>query len=766
MPLPKPTETETEKEFVDRFMKNEMAMAEYTEKDRRYAVAKDIWERAKQDCNEAVIETETRITLASITGSAWEVVLIQPGISLGDPSYNWTPKFLEENVKMFEGVSINAYELPNEWYTHLPDHLTNAKNYLVKQNLGVVTKAWFDRKEGVKGLIRFYDKDNTAVRRIINSPDSLGLSIDSRIRGIQEISNGKKIIRPTQLLELSSVDIVTRPAAGGKFNRAVAGQNKKPEENKMKDKMIKFIRENRPDLLAEFEDTAKMADDEVLKLYKTAIEPDQTRKEPDKEENRAVMSEDEVLKKIEEIATQYEQRAVCGRMLAKALSDSNLPEAAKKRLEEQFEGVVFEKTSLDDAIKAEREYLSSMNVPGFDIPDQSRKDVGPGTLEKIQMALDLAFGLSPEQSIRSRQDDFVDGNEIRTAQSVEDYKGVKPISGIRELYTLLTGDNEVNGRFYRDSLPGDLRARQDLTSGTFTYVLGNTMYRRLVSDYNEPNYQENLLISIRKPVADFRQQEAVMIGYFDNLSTVDPETADYAEIASVSDEESTYSVVQRGNILSVSRKTIINDDMSVIQRLVGRLGRAARRTHAEYVWNFFVSNGTASDGVAWFHAGSHSNLGSTALSFAEALTAYKALAKMTEKDSGKRIGLLDDPGVKPTLIYPIDLMETGESIVNDDDYYTSNDLTTKTRNPLKGKIKGAQISTLTDANDWGMIMPPNVIDVVEMGYLKGRQEPEMFTADSPQSEQVFVADKVRYKIRHEYAGAVIDYRSGYKAVVA
>jgi hypothetical protein len=183
------------------------------------------------------------------------------------------------------------------------------------------------------------------------------------------------------------------------------------------------------------------------------------------------------------------------------------------------------------------------------------------------------------------------------------------------------------------------------------------------------------------------------------------------------------------------------------------------------VWAKFTGNATASDGVAWFHSSSHGNLGSSALSFSTAIAAYKALAKMTEKDSGKRIGLLDDPMVKPTLVFPIDLMETGEEIVNDDHYYTTNDLTDKTRNPLKGKIEGAQVSILTDANDWGMIMPPNVIDIVEMGYLNGRQEPEMFTADSPQSEQVFVADKIRYKIRHEYAGAVIDYRSGYKAVV-
>jgi hypothetical protein len=38
-------------------------------------------------------------------------------------------------------------------------------------------------------------------------------------------------------------------------------------------------------------------------------------------------------------------------------------------------------------------------------------------------------------------------------------------------------------------------------------------------------------------------------------------------------------------------------------------------------------------------------------------------------------------------------------------------------------------------------------------------------ADTPTSEQVFVADKIRHKVRHEYAGAPIDYVGAYKAVV-
>jgi hypothetical protein len=53
-----------------------------------------------------------------------------------------------------------------------------------------------------------------------------------------------------------------------------------------------------------------------------------------------------------------------------------------------------------------------------------------------------------------------------------------------------------------------------------------------------------------------------------------------------------------------------------------------------------------------------------------------------------------------------------------------------------------------------------------MGYLNGKEDPELFVCDGVQAEQVFVADKIRYKIRHEYAGANIDYRGGYGAIVA
>jgi hypothetical protein len=110
-------------------------------------------------------------------------------------------------------------------------------------------------------------------------------------------------------------------------------------------------------------------------------------------------------------------------------------------------------------------------------------------------------------------------------------------------------------------------------------------------------------------------------------------------------------------------------------------------------------------------------------------------------------------------------METVNKIATEQFYYSANDLTTKLPNPLAGKINPVVSSLLTDANDWYLMLPPGVIDIVEMGYLNGREDPELFVADMPQSEQVFVADKIRHKIRHEYAGALIDKNGGYKASV-
>lgn len=724
--------------------------------------------RGRQEETDEVFETLLRLDQAKDPeGAVWDIIITEPGFTKN--GWYQPEDVVREAAGLFEGVDVNLYELPSKDATHVGNDLFPIKSLLVKNKAGWIDNVKYIAGRGLTGVLHFLDSAKwiganilKAVKDGVNPP--YGLSYDCPVRAKKDVVNGTPVIRAIKFLAADSVDLVTRPAAGGKFNRAIASmrtaQSHKEDRVMNKKQLWDLITEKRPDLLngKEFD---KVTDEEMLGLARMAMEPAQ------KSDNGDGGTNDNFITK-----EQFDQFR-CSMALDAALGEScKLPKPAKDRIRTIFKDKIFKQEDLDRSITDEMDYIAQMAIPpeGGDVA-ASHIIVGIGTLERAQMAVDRLFGLNKDDMTAFAKMERLDHqpffSDIRSRMDYEKFDEVPTFKGLRDMYLFFTGDKEVTGRFMPKNLPADLRARMDITSSTFSYVLGNTLGRRLVKDYNAVNYNEDLLISVRKSVADFRQQEAVNVGYFGDLDTVDPEAADYEEISAITDEESTYAILQKGNILTITRKTIINDDITLIQRLVGRIGRAARRTHGKYVWNFFINNANCSDGTAWF-TNPHGNLGSGALSLptGTALAAYQALAKMTEKDSGERIGLLDDPSIKPTLIYPVDLLATGESVVNDDDYYTSNDLTTKTRNPMKGKVNGAMITLLTDATDWGMLMPPAVADMIEMGYLNGRQEPEMFVADMPQSEQVFVADKIRHKIRHEYAGAVVDFRSGYKAVVA
>jgi|GEM_PF-357724 len=682
-------------------------------------------------------------------GTAWEVIICQPGHTLN----GWfiPDEVLRDAAALFEKVDVNLYELP-QGASHVPDPLFDLKSLLVKNKVGWIDNVKHAAGVGLKGVLHFLDSAKWLGKNLLSAMKdgvaTYGLSYDCPVRAMKAVIDGKQVVKVVKFNRADSVDIVTRPAAGGKFNRAVASMPAQKREDIMdKKKIWDMIHATRPDLLKgkEFD---KISDQEIEALARMAMEPEKKEPAPSNEVN--------LLR--------------CEMLLDKTLGGiTDMPDILKDNIRRSFMGKVFTKEDLDKAIADGKDLQAKLiPQPPADSVTASSVTGGLGTLERAQMAVDRMFGLTKDDMLKLAGERTLDNRpffaDMRSVQDYQDFDKVPVFHSLREMYAFFTGDPNVDGVFRKDKLPVDMRARADINSGTFTYVLGNTMARRLVSGYRAADFGESLLISVRKSVKDFRTQEAVLVGGFGDLPTVDPEAQDYPEAAAITDEESTYTVGQKGRILSITRKTIINDDISVVQRLINNQGLDARRTHAKYVWAFWKDNANCSDGTAWF-TGGHGNLGATALSFAQALVAYIALAKMTEKDSAERIGLLAAPAKKLNFIYPPDLRATAYQIINQEVYYTSNDLTTATQNSLIGKLNGFENPLLTDTNDWGILLPPDVIDMVEMGYLNGRQEPELFVADMPQSEKVFMADKIRYKIRHEYGGAVIDFRSGWKAQV-
>jgi hypothetical protein len=348
---------------------------------------------------------------------------------------------------------------------------------------------------------------------------------------------------------------------------------------------------------------------------------------------------------------------------------------------------------------------------------------------------------------------------------VEGSPEIKAFKGLREAYVVMTGDPLVSGQLPRRKL----QSQEAIVSADFPFLLANTINRRVLQDYREVNYHTDRLISFQGSASDFKAQEASRVGYFSDLDDVDPEVADYQEAVKPGEEHISYNVGQKGNLLTITRKTIINDDLSGITRRVKGWGRAAHRTLARFLWGFYLNNATYDgDATAWFTAGggSHLNLGTTALSAAELLVVVTALMDMTEPDSGEKLGLDEDMKRRLTLVVPHALWGLATKV--NQAQYLAADFTPNPVYQLFG-ASNERIITLaleSDANNWGVLCDPNDRDILEVKFLNGQVEPETFLADTPTVGQMFVADKLQYKIRHEYGADLLDFRNGFKEVVA
>ena len=71
----------------------------------------------------------------------------------------------------------------------------------------------------------------------------------------------------------------------------------------------------------------------------------------------------------------------------------------------------------------------------------------------------------------------------------------------------------------------------------------------------------------------------------------------------------------------------------------------------------------------------------------------------------------------------------------------------------------------TDTNDWALSADKMDVASVEIGFLDGNQEPELFIQDNPTVGSMFSHDKLTYKIRHVYGGNVLDFRGLWKSVL-
>ncbi len=356
------------------------------------------------------------------------------------------------------------------------------------------------------------------------------------------------------------------------------------------------------------------------------------------------------------------------------------------------------------------------------------------------------------------------GNEL-TDEEKKLVEHLPKFVGIREAYSLMTGDKEVRGT----------RITEATQSSDFPQALGTSMERRLVKEYSRvPITAAWKKFTIIDRPDNYKQQDLIRLGGLGDLPIV-AENGTYTEYVSPSEEKASYNVRKRGKIMPITREMIKNDDLRFIQRYPVKMGQAAARTLAKFVFDLILNYGSGAinggniyDGGALYSA-AHANFTASALDFDTLDTGITAMQNQTEADSNEPLSIspafllvaAELRGLSKVLIdsekrpvQPTAGAKTGTDMSVNPNY--------KACEPIiipKGFLRN-------DANNWYLIAGKADIEHVVVGFLDGRENPEVLLQDSQTVGPVFTNDQIRYKIRHEYSGVIVDFRGFYGGLVA
>jgi hypothetical protein len=350
-------------------------------------------------------------------------------------------------------------------------------------------------------------------------------------------------------------------------------------------------------------------------------------------------------------------------------------------------------------------------------------------------------------------------------------RNARPLSGLREVYLLFSGDYEMTGRYHADRV-----GLASVDSTTMSNVVADLLNKRVVNEFQKyPRWWEP--ICRQEDFATLQTIQWITLGGIGALPTVN-EGAAYNELA-WDDSKETAAWAKKGGYVGITLEAMDKDDVGRLRSAPRALAQAAYLTLGRSVSSLFTANSgvgpTMADGTALFNAtalaaGGHANLLTTALS-ANAWTAVKlAMRKQAELNSGERLGGLVVPKF---LLVPPDLENTGLTVLASEGLpgTANNDI-----NPeAEGSTHDARLAAArrrlivvdfwTDATDWAAVADPALYPTIGIGYRYGRT-PEIFSVAAENNGLMFTNDVMPVKVRWFYAVGAQDWRGLAKSNVA
>lgn len=677
-----------------------------------------------------------QIKLAA-TGGEYEIIAISAGVGNG---LTFTPAVLKKHFKLWDRVAC-----------YIDHEATADKSRHSARDLGGIIHSpyWHEGEQGIAAKLKPTGPSADALRKLadaaLENPDlPIGFSADLFI----DIDKANMV---TAIKRVISTDAVLKPARGGKFLRVLQSIISKGDQT-----MKVRIRRNGVEMLVEQAEV--LPTDEVITESTLSADEPETDIDATAQAVRNLLGEKARLQQLAENERKAKATRVqmCKYLLDAGLGNSKLPASAQTLIRERFENTEFKPEELEKAIEGQRKVLAEIVA--------NQRIAGPGrttgamfnTDDQLQAAVEDLFGVERSEHV----------------------KNAKParLSGIKELYLMLTGDVDLHGGYYGERI-------SLATTADFTGLVKNALNKIVVNSFEKmgkAGYDWWQKIATVEHFTNLNDITGTLVGTIATLPEV-AEQGEYTELA-VGDSPETASFKKYGGYIPLTLEAIDRDETRKLRQYSVELGNAAMRNISEQVAAIFTmntktgplmaDNGYLFNAVAVTTLGGHANLLTTALG-TDYATAWNAIALAMYNQpmlvrqntgyygTGKKLGLYPKYFLTNATLRPqADALFTPRWAVNDYMGAAPGSGTTL----WGGRVEVVPVPEWTSTTDYAAVADPTIAPSIIVGERFGLI-PEIYIAGRETDPAVFMNDEHRMKVRQFLAICVGDFRPLHKTNV-
>ena len=448
----------------------------------------------------------------------------------------------------------------------------------------------------------------------------------------------------------------------------------------------------------------------------------------------------------------------CRTLLKVSLDGARLPAPVAERVERKFNkqidaGSPFEPADLESAIQEEQQILSALTAANA-IQGPGRISNMVTTNDQVEAAVADLFGVPREERLKS----------VKAAH----------LTGIRELYLMLTGDYDLHGGFYGERI-------QLATTSDFTGLVKNALNKIIANQWEllgAAGYDWWKKIVQVQHFTSLNDITGMLVGTVGTLPSV-AEGAEYTELP-IGDSPETASFTKYGGYIPLTLELIDRDNVSRLTGYAKELGNATLRKYSALIAAVFTANSavgpTMADGGALFNAnavtsaGGHANLLTTAIGTdyvawnAVALAMYNQ--PMLIKNAAGYYGTGPKMAVEPKYCLVPRALKAAAQAIFVPRWASEIQQAAVLGGPTwAGFVEVVTVPDWTDATDWAAVIDPAIAPAIIVGERFGLM-PEIYTAGNDTDPAVFMNDETRIKVRMFTAVLVQDFRPLHKENVA